>query len=77
MKIPSLVVNKRLLCPIEDWDIEKGAGVKLNVVSKKLVRFLRVQYLKDKTCLIGDIERLFSLTDEDFEKMDEKERWEI
>ena len=77
MKIPSLVVNKRLLCPIGDWDIGKGAGVKLNVVSKKLVLFLRVQYLNDKTCLIGDIERLFSLTDEDFEKMDEKERWEI
>lgn len=76
MKTPTVVVNKRLFCPIGDWDIGKGASVKLNVVSKPLALFLRARYLKDKTCLIGNIDYLFSLTDEDFEKMDEKERWE-
>ncbi len=72
----SLVVNKRLFCSTDNWDIGKGASVNLNIVSKPLALFLRVKHLEDNTSLIGDIERLFSLTDEDFEKMDESEMWE-
>lgn len=76
MKIPTVITNKPLFCNVDDWDIGKGVTVKLNVVSKPLALFLRVKYLEDNTCLIGDIETLFSLNDEDFEKMDERERWE-
>lgn len=76
MKTPTVVINKRLFCSIGDWDIGKGASVKLNIVSKPLALFLRTQYLLDRNCLIGDIECLFSLTDEDFEQMNEKEWWE-
>ncbi len=76
MKIPTVIINKRLICSRGNWDdIEKGASVKLNVVSKPLALYLRSSYLKDNTCLIGEIDHLFNLTDEDFEKMDEKERW--
>ncbi len=76
MKKNSLVVNKRLFCSTDNWDIGKGVIVNLKIISKPLALFLRVKYLEDNTCLIGNIERLFALTDEDFEKMDESEMWE-
>ena len=75
MKIPTVMVTKRLLCPLGGWDIGKDAPIKLDIVSKKLVHFLRARYLEDKSCLNGDIEYLFNLTDEDFRRMDEIDNW--
>ncbi|SDR67027.1 hypothetical protein SAMN05216503_0231 [Polaribacter sp. KT25b] len=61
-------VQKALFSPISksDFDIGKGALVDLELVTEALAEFLKLEYIKDSTCLSGNVLRLFQLRKVDF-----------
>ena len=44
----------------EETDIGVGAKIILRCASKQMINLLRRKYNEDKTCIIGDIDFLFS-----------------
>lgn len=52
----------KVLKPIkaEETDIGIGAVILLKYASRQIISLLRRKYTEDKTCLIGDIDFLFS-----------------
>jgi hypothetical protein len=61
-------IEKPLFSPSSKYDftIGKGAVSELHLISKPLAEFLKLEYIKDPSCLSGDIIALFELTEVDF-----------
>ena len=70
-----VIIEKSIFSPASryDFNIEKGAIVKLDYISEPMAEFLKKEYVKDSDCLSGSIIALFELTKADFEKNNRRE----
>ena len=64
------MVEKPLFSPVSksDFDIGKGALANLRLITKPLAQFLKQEYIKDVSCLSGNILKLFQLREVDFQQ---------
>jgi hypothetical protein len=68
-------IEKPLFSPSSKYDFTLGTGAvsELHLISEPLAEFLKLEYIKDPSCLSGDIIALFELTEDDFKKNNKRE----